>query len=229
MHQILIIDDDLSLTNLLSEYLQQNSYEVFVENNPVQGIERIKTLNPDLLLLDVMMPEIDGFAALTEIRKFSAVPVIMLTARGDDHDRILGLELGADDYLPKPFNHRELVARIKALTRRLLPHGILANQDSISVHGIHLNTGTQEVQVNGERVEMTSTEFMLLAQLMKNRGRLVSKDHLSREVLGRRLAVHDRSLDMHISNLRKKLTEKGVENVIKTVRGNGYLFKSDLL
>lgn len=227
MHHILIIDDDISLTRLLSEYLGQNGYKVSVENQPLAGIDKIKSHEPDLLLLDVMMPQMDGFAVLTEIRKFSALPVIMLTAKGDDHDRILGLELGADDYLPKPFNHRELVARIKALTRRLLPDGVLANQDAIAAHGISLNLGAQEVYIADELVEMTSTEFLLLAQLMKNKGRLLTKEQLSKDVLGRRLAAFDRSLDMHISNLRKKLSEKGIDDKIKTVRGNGYLFKSD--
>lgn len=227
MHHVLIIDDDISLTGLLSEYLCQNGYEVSIENQPLDGIEKVKTREPDLLLLDVMMPQMDGFAVLTEIRKFSAVPVIMLTAKGDDHDRILGLELGADDYLPKPFNHRELVARIKALTRRLLPDGVLANQDIISAHGISLNLGAQEAHIADTLVEMTSTEFLLLAQLMKNKGRLLTKEQLSKDVLGRRLAAFDRSLDMHISNLRKKLSEKGIDDKIKTVRGNGYLFKSD--
>lgn len=227
MHHILIIDDDVSLTTLLAEYLAQNGYKVTAENQPSPGIERIKTLRPDLLLLDVMMPEMDGFAVLAEVRKFSTIPVIMLTARGDDHDRILGLELGADDYLPKPFNHRELVARIKALIRRLLPNGVLAHRDQLTAHGISVNLGTQEVHIKNASIEMTSTEFLLLVQLMQHKGRLISKEQLSKDVLGRRLTAHDRSLDMHISNLRKKLSDNGVEDKIKTVRGNGYLLKSD--
>ena len=174
------------------------------------------------------MPQIDGFETLKRIRDFSKIPVIMLTARGDDFDKILGLELGADDYLPKPFNQRELVARIKALIRRVDPYSELSSLDRLSLHNIMLDEGSMSVSVNKAPIDMTSTEFMLLAQLMKNIGALQSKESLSEKVLGRKLSAFDRSLDMHVSNVRKKLTQHGVGDIIKTVRGNGYLMKQSI-
>ncbi|GLR72330.1 response regulator [Agaribacter marinus] len=223
MNKILIIDDDADLTDLLSEYLQQQGFSTDVENLPNAGINKLREHSFDILLLDVMMPEIDGFAALAEIRKFSKIPVIMLTARGDDYDKILGLELGADDYLPKPFNHRELVARIKALIRRVDPKGMLADNDVIDLHGLRINVSNQVIQYKDKVVETTGTEFQLLVHLVNHAGRLQSKQVLCEKVLGRKLSPFDRSLDMHISNLRKKIAEYGVKDVIKTVRGNGYM------
>ena len=227
MHKVLIIDDDKALTDILGEYLEQQAYEIHVANHPVKGIDYLREHHADILLLDVMMPEMDGFAVLGEIRKFSKVAVIMLTAKGDDYDKILGLELGADDYLPKPFNHRELLARIKALIRRLSPDGVLAQQDIMKAHGVEVNQGTQQVLIEQEKVDMTGTEFALLLCLLKSKGRLISKEQLSETVLGRRLMPFDRSLDMHVSNLRKKLADAGKEELIKTVRGSGYMFISD--
>ncbi|MGQ8365963.1 response regulator [Glaciecola sp. 1036] len=227
MHQILIIDDDLSLTELLNEYLTQQGYAVTVANQPRQGIELIQEREFDVLLLDVMMPDLDGFTVLGEVRKFSKIPILMLTAKGDDYDKILGLELGADDYLAKPFNHRELLARIKALVRRLSADGVLSNREVLKLHSMEINLGTQQVSVNHQNIEMTGTEFYLLVQLVKNTGRLLTKEHLSEVVLNRKLAPFDRSLDMHISNLRKKLSEQGINDVIKTIRGNGYLMTSE--
>ena len=215
MNKLLLIDDDQALTELLSDYLQAQGFDLQVENLPLEGIETLRRARFDLLLLDVMMPQIDGFETLKRIRDFSKIPVIMLTARGDDFDKILGLELGADDYLPKPFNQRELVARIKALIRRVDPNSELSSPDRLSLHNIM-------------PIDMTSTEFMLLAQLMKNIGALQSKESLSEKVLGRTLSAFDRSLDMHVSNVRKKLTQHGVGDIIKTVRGNGYLMKQSI-
>lgn len=227
MNKILIIDDDLSLTELLSDYLTQQGFEIRVANSPLEGIEVLKKVHIDLLLLDVMMPEIDGFEALKRIRLFSSLPVIMLTAKGDDFDKILGLELGADDYLPKPFNQRELVARIKALIRRLNPNTAFNQPQKVSLHGIDINEADQSVIANGEAVEMTSTEFLLLAHLMKNVGNLQSKEVLSEKILGRKLSAFDRSLDMHVSNVRRKLAQCKVADVIKTVRGSGYLLQHE--
>ena len=227
MNKLLIIDDDKGLTELLSDYLSQQGFDVRVANNPLEGIELIKKVPHDLLLLDVMMPEIDGFEALKRIRTFSSIPVIMLTAKGDDFDKILGLELGADDYLPKPFNQRELVARIKALIRRLNPSTAFNQPQKISLHGVDINEANQAVVANGNEIEMTSTEFLLLAHLMKNVGNLQSKEVLSEKVLGRKLSPFDRSLDMHVSNVRKKLANNGIADVIKTVRGNGYLMQHE--
>lgn len=225
MNKILIIDDDKGLTELLSAYLSQQGFEISVENSPLSGLETLKSNVFDILLLDVMMPDIDGFETLKRLRAFSAIPVIMLTAKGDDYDKILGLELGADDYLPKPFNQRELVARIKALIRRMDPLQGFNQPQQLSLHNIFLNEANQSVKVANTGIEMTATEFMLLAQLMKNPGQLQTKEKLSESVLGRKLSAYDRSLDMHVSNIRKKLSQKGVSDVIKTVRGNGYLMQ----
>lgn len=226
MHKILLIDDDKGLTDLLADYLEQNNYNVTVAHRPIKGIDLVEKNAFDLVLLDVMMPEMDGFEVLRELRNFSKVPVIMLTARGDDYDKVLGLELGADDYVAKPFNHRELLARIKALIRRLDPDGILSEKEEFQLHGIYINVGSQKVTVNQQDVELTGTEFVMLTALMKSPGRLLSKQVLSEAVLGKKLEPFDRSLDMHISNVRKKLSANGVDDVIKTVRGSGYMMVS---
>jgi two-component system response regulator CpxR len=225
MNKLLLIDDDIELTELLADYLRLQGFDIQVENLPLEGIESLKRGQFDLLLLDVMMPQIDGFEALKRIREFSSIPVIMLTAKGDDFDKILGLELGADDYLPKPFNQRELVARIKALIRRLNPAQGFNQPQQMSLHGIFVNEANQSVRVDNTDIETTATEFMLLAQLMKQPGQLQSKELLSEKVLGRKLSAFDRSLDMHVSNIRKKLANCGVKDVIKTIRGNGYLIQ----
>ncbi|MFT6269615.1 MAG: two-component system response regulator CpxR [Alphaproteobacteria bacterium] len=225
MNKILIIDDDKALTELLSAYLNQQGFEVTVDNSALIGLESLQKTVFDILLLDVMMPEIDGFETLKRLRVFSAIPVIMLTAKGDDFDKILGLELGADDYLSKPFNQRELVARIKALIRRLDPSQGFSQPQQLSLHNIYVNEANQSVRVGNSLLEMTATEFMLLAQLMKQPGHLQTKEQLSEKVLGRKLSAYDRSLDMHVSNIRKKLAQHGVNEVIKTIRGNGYLMQ----
>jgi two-component system response regulator CpxR len=227
MYQVLIIDDDKSLTQMLAEYLQQNGFGVEVENSPISGITRVREQSFDLLLLDVMMPELDGFETLKKIRSFSVVPVIMLTAKGEDYDRILGLELGADDYLAKPFNHRELLARMKALTRRIDELSSFNQVQNLDMHGIKIEESSQRAIVDGHELELTSTEFQLLVLLMKHAGHLISKEKLSEDVLGRRLSAFDRSLDMHVSNVRKKLSQQGLDNIIKTMRGSGYLFTSE--
>lgn len=225
MYKVLLIDDDVELTQILAEYLQQNNFVVEVENSPIVAIERLRNEAFDLTLLDVMMPVMDGFEALKLIRTFSTVPVIMLTAKGEDYDRILGLELGADDYLAKPFNHRELIARIKALTRRVDDLSAFNQIHNLDLHGIRIEEASQRAMVLEQEVDFTSTEFQLLVVLMKHAGHVVSKDKLSVDVLGRRLSAFDRSLDMHVSNVRKKLSAFNIEGVIKTVRGSGYIFK----
>ena len=225
MNKILIIDDDQELTELLAAYLKQQGFDINIENSPLNGLESLKRTAYDILLLDVMMPEIDGFETLKRLRGFSSIPVIMLTAKGDDFDKILGLELGADDYLPKPFNQRELVARIKALIRRLDPIQGFSQPQQLSLHNIYLNEANQSVTIGGKQLEMTATEFLLLAQLMKQAGQLQTKEILSEKVLGRKLSAFDRSLDMHVSNIRKKLAQHDVNDVIKTIRGTGYLMQ----
>jgi two-component system response regulator CpxR len=226
MYQVLIIDDDIALTQMLAEYLQQNGFAVEVENSPIAAVTKVREERFDVLLLDVMMPQQDGFETLKQIRSFSIVPVIMLTAKGEDYDRILGLELGADDYLAKPFNHRELLARMKALTRRLDDLSSFNQIQNLDFHGIKIEEASQRAMINEHELELTSTEFQLLVILMRHAGHILSKEKLSEEVLGRRLSAFDRSLDMHVSNVRKKLSQQGIDNVIKTMRGSGYIFKS---
>src|SRR5262249_18179309 len=174
----------------------------------------------DLVVLDVMLPGIDGFEILRRLRTTSRVPVIMLTARGEDVDRIIGLELGADDYLPKPFNPRELVARIRAILRRY--EARISPGARIEVNGIVLDPGTREVSVQGKAVDLTTFEFDILDLLMRNAGRVLSRDALMENFYNRKATPFDRSIDMHISHLRKKL-ENG-EALIKTIRGVGYQF-----
>nr|CBA75654.1 two-component system, OmpR family, response regulator CpxR [Arsenophonus nasoniae] len=184
----------------------------------------------DLLLLDIMMHKKNGIDTLKEIRRQYQIPVIMLTARGRDLDRVLGLELGADDYLPKPFNDRELVARIRALLRR--SNWSEQSQDNLNssicqVDGLQLNPGRQEASFNGKVLDLTGTEFTLLYLLAQHLGQVVSREHLSQEVLGKRLTPFDRAIDMHISNLRRKLPER-TDGLpwFKTLRGRGYLMVS---
>lgn len=229
MYNLMIIDDDHELGQLLSEYLRQQDYQVDCEQNPLLALEALKRTSYHLVLLDVMMPQLDGFETLKRLRTFSTVPVIMLTAKGDDYDKILGLELGADDYLPKPFNQRELLARIKALIRRLEPATGFGQEPILNMHSIEVNPAEQSVRIQGNEVAMTASEYLLLYILMKSPGTLQTKADLNEQVLGRKLSAYDRSLDMHISNLRKKLSEFDLQDIIKTKRGTGYMMLRDSL
>ncbi|WP_395340124.1 response regulator [Ningiella sp. W23] len=226
MKKLILLDDDVGLSELLSDYLSSQGFDIQVYNDPQLGLNALKQKQFDLLLLDVMMPSIDGFELLRQLRQFSSIPVIMLTAKGDDYDKILGLELGADDYLPKPFNHRELLARIKALLRRLDSLNGFSASMTFNLHGISIEEASQSVHIGQHEVLLTGTEYLMLLHLVKHGGSLVSKEQLSEQVLGRRLAPYDRSLDMHMSNIRKKLAAYDVHDVIKTVRGSGYMMKA---
>ena len=222
---LLLIDDDLALTELLVEYLAPQGYQVTVANDGKTGLELATGPGHfDLILLDVMLPELDGFEVLKRLRVSHLTPVLMLTAKGDDFDRIFGLELGADDYLPKPFNHRELSARIKAIVRRMDYLPATGQQQNLVIGDVTLCPTTQQVTCKDNKVEMTATEFLILQMLMINKGQIVSKQDISEKVMGRKLMAFDRSIDMHVSNIRKKLAAHADEDKIKTVRGSGYMY-----
>ncbi len=226
MNKVLIIDDDEELCELVSEYLSVEGFEVSAVHNGEAGLSRARAGNYDLAILDVMMPKMNGFDVLRNLRETSQLPVVMLTARGDDMERIVGLEIGADDYLPKPFNPRELVARIRAVLRRASGESIdLSLPEKLSVDDLEMSTSSRSATINGEVVVLTSLEFDLLAALVRHAGNVVKKEFLSETVLERELSPYDRSLDMHISNLRKKLGlhTDGSER-IKTVRSVGYIY-----
>ncbi len=218
---ILLVDDDAELCSLLTEYLKREGFGVECQHEGNSGLSRALAGGVDLIVLDVMLPGIDGFEILRRLRHESKVPVLMLTARGEDVDRIVGLELGADDYLPKPFNPRELVARIRAILRRYEKRPP-DNSGRLEVNGIALDPGSREVLAHGKRVELTTFEFDILEMLMRSAGRVLSRDTLMENFYNRKATPFDRSIDMHISHLRKKL-EQGTM-LIKTIRGVGYQF-----
>jgi two-component system response regulator CpxR len=218
---ILLVDDDAELCGLLSEFLRREGFTVECEHDGVTGLEHAAKPGNDLVVLDVMLPGLDGFEILRRLRQQSKVPVIMLTARGEDVDRIVGLELGADDYLPKPFNPRELAARIRAILRRYEPRPPAVG-GRLEVNGVALDPGTREVFVAGKRIDLTTFEFDILELLMRSAGRVLSRDALMENFYNRKATPFDRSIDMHISHLRKKL-EHG-DPLIKTIRGVGYQF-----
>ena len=205
----------------MTEFLKREGFTVECELEGQKGLERAASGAVDLVVLDVMLPGMDGFEILRRLRQRSKVPVIMLTARGEDVDRIIGLELGADDYLPKPFNPRELAARIRAILRRYEPRPAVSG-GRLEVNGITLDTGTREVVAHGKAVELTTFEFDILEMLMRSAGRVLSRDALMENFYSRKATPFDRSIDMHISHLHKKL-EHG-DTLIKTIRGVGYQF-----
>lgn len=222
MERLLVIDDDTELCELIVEYLSAEGFAVEVVHDGESGVKRATSEAFALIILDVMLPKLDGFETLKRIRAVSHVPTLMLTARGDDVDRIVGLEIGADDYLAKPFNPRELLARIRAILRRTKPE-LLA--EKLVVGDVELDFGSRSVRRQGQVVSVTSVEFDLLAVLLQHAGQIVSRDDLSLRALGRSFHPLDRSVDMHISNLRKKLGlhADGSER-IKSVRSVGYLY-----
>ena len=223
MQRLLIIDDDPKLAALLSEYLGGRGYLVDVAGGGEQGLARAARGDVDLIVLDVMMPGMDGLEVLKLLRREHRTPVVMLTARGDDIDRIIGLELGADDYLPKPFNPRELLARIGAVLRRL---GAPADEGgaSVEVEGLRIDLDRREAWQGGMQVELTTTEFDLLRALMQSAGRIIPREKLMELARGQEYAAFDRSVDVHISHLRRKLGDDPKNpRMIKTIRGVGYM------
>lgn len=230
MNRILIIDDDRELCELLGDYLKAEGFEVEAVHDGENGVLRALEDGHALVVLDVMLPKLSGFEVLRRIREHSRIPVLMLTARGEDVDRIVGLEMGADDYLPKPFNPRELVARIRAIQRRACPAEDSAPAARGALRVLHvgdveLDTASRSVRRGGLPVELTSVEFSLLETLLASAGEAIDREELVRTVLGRRLSPYDRSIDVHVSALRKKLGHlvQGQER-IKTIRGVGYLY-----
>ena len=224
--RILVIDDDVELCSLVTEYLEAEGFKVEAVFDGKRGLERALNGPQLLVVLDVMLPGLNGLDVLRRIRIASKIPVLLLTARGEDVDRIVGLEIGADDYLPKPFNPRELVARIRAILRRTRT----APQSDpipevVRVGDIELDPATRTVRQRGTRIEFTSVEFNLLEVLLREAGRVVAREELVDTVLSRKFSPFDRSIDMHISKVRKKLgdSDTGAE-LIKTVRGVGYIF-----
>jgi two-component system phosphate regulon response regulator OmpR len=226
--KVLLVDDDKKLRNLLKEYLEGYGYRVLTLVDGSAVPETIKKESPDIVILDVMMPVKDGLDVLREIRMTFAIPVIMLTAKGEATDRIVGLELGADDYLPKPFDPRELLARIKAVLRRGLPTEEEAVGDEsliINAGGLALNRAKQTLMVEDKEVELSSTEYKILEALMAHPNTVLSRDRLLNLARGRDFMAFDRSVDVHISKLRAKLDAyPRFRKIIKTVWGTGYMF-----
>jgi len=226
--RILVIDDDVELCSLVGEYLEPEGFQTEAVYDGNRGLERALSGNYRLIVLDVMLPGMNGFDVLRKIRSTSRIPVLLLTARGEDVDRIVGLEIGADDYLPKPFNPRELVARIRAILRRAQPSEKPADEgipEALHVGDIDLDPATRTVLHKGQPVDLTSVEFNLLHVLLREAGRVVARERLVDEVLSRKFSPFDRSIDMHVSKVRKKLgdSDNGTDH-IKTVRGVGYIF-----
>lgn len=221
-YRLLMIDDDRSLNELLAEYFQRFGHRLDTAATAAEGRRLLRLNDPDLLILDVMLPDADGMELCRTLRAESDVPIVMLTARGDVPDRVLGLELGADDYIPKPFEPRELVARVETLMRRSreAPARRLSGQD-----GLLLEVETRRVTLGSVEIELTTMEFELLRILMESRGRVLSREMLLRRLRGIDAEIYDRSVDMLISRLRKKLADDSRSpRFIKTVRGTGYQF-----
>jgi two-component system, OmpR family, response regulator CpxR len=222
MNKILIIDDDEELCELVSEYLTVEGFEVNTVHDGETGLCEALKNQHDLVVLDVMLPKKNGFHVLRELRQTSKLPVIMLTARGDDMDKIVGLEIGADDYLPKPFNPRELVARLRAILRRATQTEETQQlaSEKLQIEDVEVSVSGRSAKRNNEEIPLTAIEFDLLVELLKNAGNIVKKEDLSVQILERKLSPFDRSLDMHVSNLRKKLDN----DKIKTIRSVGYIY-----
>ena len=222
--RVLLVDDDRELCQMLTEYLDAEHFEVKSVHDGGDALSELQANEFEILILDVMLPSVGGFDVLRKLGASYPTPILMLTARGDDVDRIVGLELGADDYLSKPFNPRELVARIRAILRRASNRGGRGGvPDELTVGPIVLNTGTHQVRVADAPVALTGAEFRVLELLMRSAGQVISRDAMTEQALGRKLVPYDRSIDTHISNLRRKLDlEAGTNPEIKNVRGSGY-------
>ncbi|HEY6806731.1 MAG TPA: response regulator transcription factor [Pyrinomonadaceae bacterium] len=223
MPRILVVDDDVELCELVAEYLEPDGYEVEAVHDGETGLTRALSGEHSLAVLDYMLPGLNGFELLKQIRSQSRLPIVMLTARGDAVSRIVGLQIGADDYLPKPFDPLELLARINAVLRRTQPDRV--DNATLIIGDLEMDNRTRTVRRAGEAIELTLVEYALLEKLIKAAGRIVSREELTKDVLHRTLSPFDRSLDTHVANLRRKLGHQvnGVER-IKTVRSVGYIY-----
>jgi two-component system response regulator CpxR len=224
--RVLIVDDDRELCQMLTEYLEAERFDVSTVHDGGEALSELRDRHFEILILDVMLPNVSGFDVLRELGADHETPILMLTARGDDVDRIVGLELGADDYLSKPFNPRELVARIRAILRRAANRGArgTAAPDVLQTGPIALNLGMHQVRVGDRPIGLTGAELRVLELLMRCAGQVISRESLTEQALGRKLVPYDRSIDTHISNLRRKLDlAPGVQPEIKNVRGSGYM------
>ncbi|HNV46734.1 MAG TPA: response regulator transcription factor [Spirochaetota bacterium] len=229
--KILIIDDDAKLQDLLRAYLSDNGFAVASLFDGNEALSAIEKEGPDVVLLDIMLPGSNGLDVLRAVRATSSIPVIMLTAKGDDTDRIVGLELGADDYLPKPFNPRELLARIRAVMRRAPAPGVTPAHDDVAIiraGGLVLNPALLALERGAERTALSKTEYRIMETLMRNPDRVFSRDDIMNAARGRDFIAFERSIDVHISKLRAKVESlTGERDRIKTVWGTGYLFRGD--
>lgn len=222
MDRVLIIDDDTELCELLAARMSGEGFELEAVHEGRRGLERALSREHSLVVLDLMLPGMGGLDVLRRVREQSPIPVLVLTARGEDVDRILGLEIGADDYLPKPFNPRELIARIRAILRRTILIATAAHP--VIAGDIRLDPAAREARLQGRLLSLTSVEFALLEILLRNAGRIVSREELTEAVLGRKLGPFDRVIDVHVSNIRKKLGASQGADWIKSIRGSGYQF-----
>lgn len=225
MVSVLLIDDDTELSKLLEEYLQSEQFELEAAHDGPSGLDKALANHYAAVILDVMLPGMSGLDVLKQLRQKSSVPVLMLTARGSELDRILGLELGADDYLPKPFNPRELVARLRAILRRASGLGGGAASQPIHLAGVELHPESRSVTCSGKPVNLTGAEFDLLYTFLRTPGKIISREDLTQAALGRPMSPMDRSIDVHVSNLRRKLgSYEGDQERIKAIRGSGYVY-----
>jgi DNA-binding response OmpR family regulator len=228
MRTILVVDDDQRLRDLVAEYLGSRGYSVATAADGEEGLARLKSGGIDLVVLDVMLPKRDGFDVCRELRTFTRVPVIMLTARGDETDRIVGLEIGADDYMPKPFNPRELLARIQAVLRRVEAPPSAGGAEPISAGPISIDQDRRIATLDGRPIELTTTEFEILRTLIANAGRVIPRERLMELARGEEFASFERSVDVHVSHIRRKLGDDPKSpTFVKTVRGIGYTVPRD--
>ncbi|MCV6615130.1 MAG: response regulator transcription factor [Cellvibrionaceae bacterium] len=224
MAKLLLVDDDQELCSLLGEFLATEGFETTMVHDGQAALDATSKDNYDLIVLDVMLPIYTGFEVLRKLRDYCQTPVLMLTAKGEDVDRIVGLEMGADDYLPKPCNPRELVARIRAILRRVDQTEPELPADIINVDQLQLQVSAHSANYNDKALTLTGAEFTVLELLMRSAGQVISKESLTEQALGRKLTPYDRSIDVHVSNLRKKLAAKGAsKELIINIRGAGYM------